>query len=138
EQARQRFGADPLYGRCRMPPLGSFEESFDEPRDVLASLAQRRQLDPDDVESIEEVLAEATERTRSSKSRWVAATMRTSASRSALAPRARTRQRSMTSSIFTWSAGAISPISSRNSVPPSASTRSPARSRTAPVKAPLT
>ena len=35
-----------------------------------------------------------------------------------------------------WSAAGISAISSRNSVPPSAASTRPARSRTAPVKAP--
>ncbi len=42
----------------------------------------------------------------------------------------------MTRSSFAWPRGESSPISSRNSVPPSVSSNSPARSVSAPVKAP--
>jgi hypothetical protein len=35
-----------------------FEEAVDEQRDVFAAAAQRRQVDGDDVEAIEEVVAE--------------------------------------------------------------------------------
>ena len=41
-----------------------------------------------------------------------------------------------TRSSFTWVAGVMSPISSRNSVPPSACSKRPARWRSAPVNAP--
>ena len=75
--------------------------------------------------------------TSSSSAREVAATMRTSTSRSASAPSRRTRPSCRTRRSLTCEAGGSSPISSRNSVPPAACSTSPVRSRTASVKAPL-
>jgi transcriptional regulator with PAS, ATPase and Fis domain len=53
-------------------------------------------------------------------------------------PSGRTRPSSSTRSSFVCIASDISPISSRNSVPPSAASKSPARGRSAPVNAPRT
>jgi len=100
-------------------------------------LAQGRQVDGDDVDAVEEVLPELPWAIRSSNSWLVAAMIRTSTGSSALPPTLRT--------VFSWSArssltcieGVISPISSRNRVPRSASWKSPFFSRTAPVKPPL-
>ena len=80
----------------------------------------------DDVEAVQEILAERPLADARARSRWVAATMRTSTSRSLASRRpARTPPLSSTRSSFACSAGVISAISSRNSVPPSASTNRP-------------
>jgi len=53
-------------------------------------LAHRRDVDLDHVQAVEEVLPEAASSSRFFRSRWVAATMRTSTLRSCSRPRART------------------------------------------------
>ena len=61
---------------------------------------------------------------------------RTSTLRAWAEPMRRTSRASSTRSSFGCSGSGSSPISSRNSVPPSASSNAPARARSAPVKAP--
>ena len=71
-----------------------------------------------------------------SRSRLVAARMRTSTPMGS-APPTRSKVRSWrTRRSLTWVSGGISPISSRKRVPPSASSKRPWRRSTAPVKAP--
>ncbi len=74
--------------------------------------------------------------TSSPRSRFVAASRRTSTRRCPVAPIRSTIPSCRTRRSFTWAAGGSSPISSRNSVPPSASSKRPGLDSTAPVKAP--
>ena len=62
-------------------------------------------------------------RTSASRSRWVAHTTRTSTSISSVPPTRVIRRCSSTRSSLAWSAAVISPISSRNSVPPWAASK---------------
>ena len=71
------------------------------------------------------------------RSRFVAATTRTSTRRGRVPPTRKNVPVSSTRSSFTCTSGSISPISSRNSVPPSASSMRPGLTFTAPVKAPF-
>ncbi len=71
------------------------------------------------------------------RSRWVAATTRVSTVTGRSAPTGCTVCASSTRSSFACAASGSSPSSSRNSVPPLASTNAPLRSRSAPVNAPL-
>jgi len=73
-----------------------------------------------------------------SDARIVAATTRTSTSTELLAPRGSKHRSCSTRSSLTCIAGEMSPISSRNRVPPSASSKRPFLSRSAPVNAPRT
>ena len=106
-------------------------------RDVRRARAQRRHLDGDDVEPVVEVLAElAVARPSARRSRLVAAMTRTSTWIVSLPPTRSNSRSCRKRSSLTWTAGEISPISSRNSVPPSACWKRPSRRPTAPVKAP--
>ena len=67
----------------------------------------------------------------------MAAITRTSALTVLLLPTRSNSRSCSTRSSFTWVAGEKSPISSRNSVPPSASSRRPSRANRRPVKAPF-
>src|SRR3989475_1531716 len=67
----------------------------------------------------------------------VAATTRTSTLIGCVPPTRKKVRSSSTRSSFTWVAGAISPTSSRKTVPPSASSKRPSRCSAAPVKAPF-
>jgi len=67
----------------------------------------------------------------------VAATTRTSTGIACVPPTRVSSRSSSTRSSFTCVLGGISPISSRNSVPPSASSKRPSRRSAAPVKAPF-
>ncbi len=75
-------------------------------------------------------------RTRSSRSRWVAAMMRTSTISALRPPTGVTSPDCSTRSSFACRSSGMSPISSRKSVPPLASRKRPAREFVAPVKAP--
>ncbi|MNH21723.1 hypothetical protein D3C79_815460 [compost metagenome] len=72
------------------------------------------------------------------RSRCVATTMRTSTGWTRLAPTGVISRSCNTRRIFACVDSGMSPISSRNKVPPSASRKRPARSLMAPVNAPLT
>ena len=109
---------------------------LDQDGHVLAALAQRRQGDLEDVEAEVEVLAEAPFLISALRSRLVAHSTRTSTSISVLPPSRRSRPSSSTRSSLACSSMGISPISSRKSVPPWASSKTPGRRWSAPVKAP--
>ena len=66
--------------------LAPLDEVLDEQRDVLAALAQRRKLDREHREPVVEVLAEAPSAIARSRSRLVAATIRTSTLRVRVPP----------------------------------------------------
>ena len=104
------------------------EEVIDEQRDVLAARAERRRGDRDDVEPVEEVLAEAPGGTSARRSRLVAATMRTSAF-TVSPPTGSYSPSCSTRSSFTCTDGESSPISSRKSVPRAAFAKRPSRLR---------
>jgi hypothetical protein len=72
-----------------------------------------------------------------SRFRFVAATMRTSTRRSCVAPTGRISPSCSTRSSLLWRDSGISVTSSRNSVPPSAISKSPFFSSCAPVNAPF-
>ena len=92
------------------------------------ALAQRRHLDGDDVEAVVEVLAELpVARPSRCRSRFVAAMTRTSTLIVSLPPTRSNSRSCRKRSSLTWIAGEISPISSRNSVPPSACWKRPSR-----------
>jgi hypothetical protein len=116
------------------------DEVLDEQGDVLAALAQRGDRQREHVEAVEEVLAEAPRLGPPSRGRaFVAATTRTSTLRSLVSPTRRMVLSCSTRRSFTWSSIGSSPISSRKSVPPSASSKSPrlSASRLASVNAPF-
>ena len=98
-------------------------------RDVLAPLAQRRQPDLDRVEAEEQVLAEPArgDLARAGRRWWPRGCARRPAAR---ATRRRARPRRSAARAAAWPAAAsgMLPISSRNSVPPSASSKRPMRS----------
>ena len=75
--------------------------------------------------------------TISSSDRWVAHTTRTSTVMGWLSPTLRISPLSKLRNNRDWRALGSSPISSKNNVPPSATSNSPARCSSAPVKAPL-
>ena len=74
--------------------------------------------------------------TRDASSRFVAATIRTSTAIGTVPPTRRNVRSSTARRNFACAAGGSSPISSRKSVPPSASSKRPARRSLAPVYAP--
>ena len=115
------------------------EEPLDERRDVLAPLAQRRHVDREDVEPVEEVLR-GTRRPRTACGE-VAVGGRDDAhvdlARLGGADRHELAAPGGTAAASPGSPAVISPISSRKSVPPSAAARWPAFRSVAPVKAPF-
>ena len=76
--------------------------------------------------------------TIASRSRWVAATTRASTERGRLSPTRLISFSCRNRSRLAWACLDRSPISSRKTVPPLASSRTPIRSRSAPVNAPRT
>ena len=99
--------------------------------DVSRALAQRRELERDDVEPVVEVLAERALRDAlPCRSRLVAATMRTSTLSVSLPPTRSNVRSCRTRRSLTCVASGISPISSRKSVPPSACSKRPSRRAT--------
>ena len=133
-QPLRRLGREALVGRRR-----SFEEMLGEGEDVGQPLAQRRQLNAQHVRADKQVVAEACRRARpASRSRWVAATTRTSALTGSLAPTGVTSR-----SCSTRSSLACTRAASRRSRRGTACRRRPARSgpcarRRRPVNAPFT
>ena len=124
ERARRerRLGHPHLGGEQREKVIG-------EQADVLDAIAQRRHLDQVSCQAEVQILAgRRRSAIRSWRSALVAATTRTSTRLGWLAPTGTTCPSSSTRSIFAWRAGGMSPISSRNSVPPSASSNHPLRS----------
>ena len=113
------------------PARGRLDEVLGQQRDVLAALAQRRDLDREHVEPVEQVRRGSGPPRPPPRGRgsW----RRRSARRPCAAASPPTRSNS-----FSWStrrslaciASGISPISSRNSVPPCAASKRPARSCT--------
>ena len=59
DQALQGLGLDARGGRAGMAPHRLAQQVLDQQRDVLAALAQRRHDDMDDVEPVQQVVAEA-------------------------------------------------------------------------------
>ena len=107
-------------------------------RHVLAALAQGRQLDGDRVDAVVEVLAELTRASSPRRDRgWSPPPGARRRAAAGSRRRGRTCPLSSTRRSFTWLSGSISPISSRKSVPPSASSMRPGLVPTAPVKAPF-
>ena len=114
------------------------DQEPDEERDVLGAVAERGERDGEDAEAIVEVFAEASSRaTALSRSRLVAAMIRTSTWIGALPPTRSNSRSWRTRSSLAWVSRGSSPISSRKSVPPSASSKRPMRRAMAPVKAPF-
>ena len=112
---------------------------IDEQQDVLAPLAQRRQLDLDRVEAEQQILAGTGLRRRAAPAaRLVAAMTRTSIGTGLLAPTGVTWRCSSAVSNLGWRWSGRLPTSSRNRVPPSAAWSRPMRSPRASVKAPFT
>ena len=100
-------------------------------------LAQRRHLDRDHVQAVEEVLAEAAvaDRLLAGSGWWPRSPARRRVTVFEEPTGSKVRSWSTRSS-FTWRFGLMSPISSRKIVPPSASAKRPSRWLTALVKAP--
>src|SRR6185312_3648419 len=74
---------------------------------------------------------------RAPRSRCVAHKMRASTANARFSPTRRTSPSCKARRILAWSGSGISPISSRNSVPPLAASNKPGRAVAAPVNAPL-
>ena len=135
EQGRERVvreGLDRLAVLGRVPP----QKEARERGHVAAAIAQRRQLDRDDIETIEEVLAEAPCLISAPRSRFVAAMMRTSTLSVSLPPTRSNVFSCRNRRSLTCTAAGSRRISSRKRVPPSACLKRPSRRATAPVKAP--
>ena len=106
------------------------QEVAHEVADVLEALAQRRNAQRHDVEAVEEVLAEqALLDLRSCRSRWVAAMMRTLVLIGVRPPTVVYSPSCSTRSSRVCASSGMSPISSRNSVPPSACSKRPCGAR---------
>ena len=115
------------------------QEVRGEQRDVLAPLAQRRQADLDGVDAEQQVLAEAAG--RDLRAQVGVGRARSAARRRAACARsrrARTRRSAARAAAWPAAASGTLAISSRNSVPPSASSKRPTRSARASVNAPFT
>jgi hypothetical protein len=93
------------------------EEVLDERGQVLDAFAQGREVDLDDGEAVEEVLANCCCAIICSRSRCVAASTRTSTAGAASPPRRWMLRSWGTRSSLTWVFHGMSPISSRKSVP---------------------
>ena len=129
-----RAEARPRPARARgRTPRGSAARAPRRP----AALAQRRQVDADHVAGGSRGPRGSCPRARAARGRgwWPRRCARRSAA-GACRRRGGTRRPASTRSSFACVAGVMSPISSRNSVPPSACSKRPARWRSAPVKAP--
>ena len=115
------------------------EEVRDQLGDVLAPLAQRRQVDRHDVEPVVQVLAEPALRAlRSSRSRLLAAMTRVSTRMVCVSPTRSNSRSCSTRSSLTCSWGVVELISSRKIVPVWAASKRPVRLSIAPVNAPRT
>ena len=117
-------------------PARTLQVVVGERRDLHAPLAQRRQVQPDDAETVEEVLAEAALADERSRSALVATMRRTSTRLGWVSPIGWISFDSRKRSSLGWTSRLVSPISSRKSVPPAAARMTPWKLSTAPVKAP--
>jgi hypothetical protein len=112
------------------------EEVFGQQRDVLAPLAQRRQVHRDDIDPIEQIFSKAAARDQLLQILIRRGDTRMSACTSSVPPSRRNRRSCSTRSSFTCIVVFISPISSRKMVPPSAASIRPFLFESAPVNAP--
>ena len=108
-------------------PLGHLlQQELREQQAVALPIAQRRHADGHLADAIEQVIAEMRRcRSASSRLRLVAQTMRRSSGIGVRPPMRSTVRSCSTRSIFACSDAGISPISSRNTVPPSAASSLP-------------
>ena len=111
-------------------------EVLGEQRDVLAPGAQRRHGQHVECQAIQEILAEAAGCRLEGRSTLVAPIRRTSTWTVALPPTRSKAPYSTTRRSRSCTARLVLAISSRNRLPPSASSKRPRRCRTAPVNAP--
>jgi hypothetical protein len=125
---RERLGSDGTL------PSAPIQEMLDERGNILASW---RQLNRDDIQPVVEVLSKLSFLDGCSKFREVAAISRMSTGMGVLLPNRSTVRSWIARSSFDWSAGANSAISSKNRVPPFASSNRPIRQKAALVKAPF-
>ena len=112
------------------------EERLDDERQIVLAIAQRRQLDREDVEPVVEIVAQLAVADRVERidvGRREHADVDFLLDAAAQPPE---RRSCSTRSSLTCVTGTISAISSRNSVPRSASSKQPARRSMAPVNAP--
>ena len=101
--------------------------------DVVLPLAQRRHLDRDDVQPVVQVLAELSVRHHGRQDRgWSRRSARTSTRSVRVPPRRSNSCSCRTRRILACVFALMSPISSRNSVPPSACSKRPMRCLSAP------
>jgi hypothetical protein len=117
--------------------LNFVDEESHEQRDVASALAQRGQRDRDDVEAVEQILAERPRRDLALQvpvGRRHEAHVDADRLDAADALELALLQHAQS---FTCISLGISPISSRKSVPPEASSKRPGLEATAPVKAPF-
>ena len=107
-------------------------------RDVAPALAEGRQLEVEDGEAVEEILAQGRARGLGQHGAGGRGDDARGDRRSSWLPRrARSVPSCRTRRSLVWRAGSRSPISSRKSVPPAAASKRPSRRALAPVKAPL-
>ena len=123
---------------ARRGPGRRLEEGLHQERDVALALAQRRQLEVEHGEAVEEILAQRGARASwgAPGARWRRRCAPVARSCSWLPTRSKVPSWSTRRSLV-WSAGSRSPISSRKSVPPAAASKRPSRRAAAPVKAPF-
>ena len=139
EQRLQRRGVEAGRRACGSAAACWRRKWCGQRRDVLAPLAQRRQVDLDGVEAEEQVLAEAARGhlLRAGRRWWRRGCARPPGACATSRPRSNSPVSSTRSSLACRLSGTLA-ISSRNSVPPSASSKRPTRSALASVKAPFT
>ena len=107
-----------------------------EERNVLAALAERRQVDRDDVEAVVEIFAEPAGRDGFLRSRFVAATRRTSTRRGPLEPTRSNSPSCSTRRSFTCISTGMPPDLVEEERAAVGELEAADRARTAPVKAP--
>ena len=138
QSAATAAGVEPAH---RLAGAGGvlLHEVLGQERDVAAARSRSGgSTDREDVQSVVEVLAEASRRAICrSRSRWVAETTRTSTLTVSVPPTRSNSRSCRTRSSLTWTSSGRSPTSSRNSVPPSASSNRPSRRAIAPGEGPL-
>ena len=137
QEGLHRVGGD-LGDRRALLGAVLLEEMHRQERNILGSLAQRGQVDPDHVEPVEQVGAEPA--LLDLFFQYVCGWRRRSARRpgcSRSRPLARTCRVCKTRSSLACRPGEMSPTSSSSKVPPSASSNRPILRRSAPVNAPF-
>ncbi len=119
-------------------PVHEVDQGLRQKRQIAFALPKRRKVDPEHVQTIEQILAQlALSAGPPRRVLFVEAITRTSTAISLLPPRRRTRESSRTRSSLACVPTGISASSSSSSVPCCASSKQPARRSTAPVKAPF-